>query len=396
MPRREVSSMSNQEKVDRVGRRAFIQVAGLTALGGLTAACAGAGGPITSAPTTSPAVSPTVAASGGATSSAPSSVREAGLNIGASTAAALPNYIPLKPLTPPDFDAQDPRVTIGYNHYPKNPPASWTKAPPGTGSKVVAFVATYYPPPTPFEQNPTWQAVNKALNADFQMNLVASADYRVKLGTVMANDDLPDLMHIGYDIGSAPGLADFFKAKCADLTPYLAGDGIKDYPNLASIPTHSWYNANCVIDGRLWQWPINRYLPASGTYFFKNVEMWNAKIGDNVAPRDAADLKKIVQELNDPNGGVWAIGNTSGGTFNLGLSGYAMMFGAPYRWGLDANQKVIKDWETEQFKAAVGYVRDLWAGGLIWPDAPTGQNSRANLVAGKFAMSVEGFGSRSR
>src|ERR1051326_7451516 len=32
------------------------------------------------------------------------------------------------------------------------------------------------------------------------MNLVASADYRVKLGTVMASDDLPDLMHIGYEM----------------------------------------------------------------------------------------------------------------------------------------------------------------------------------------------------
>jgi putative aldouronate transport system substrate-binding protein len=319
-------------------------------------------------------------------------VLETGLNIGASTAAALPSYIPLKPLSPPDFDAHDPRVTVGYNHYPSNPPKSWTKDPPGMGSKVLAFVPTYYPPPTPYDQNPTWQAVNKALNADFQMNMVASADYRVKLATIMASEDLPDVMHIGYDIGSAPGLADFFKAKCADLTPYLAGDNIKDYPNLASIPTHSWYNANCVIDGRLWQWPINRYLPASGTYFFKNLEMWKAKIGENVAPRDAADLKKIMQELNDPSAGVWAIGNTSGGTFNLGLSAYAMMFGAPYRWGLDANQKLVKDWETEQFKAAVGYVRDLWAAGLIWPDAPTGQNSRSNFVAGKFAMSVEGFG----
>ena len=376
--------MSNAVQPEGVPRRAFIELTALTALGGLAAACAGPGVPATG-PTPASSPSPVAGRAGTA-------MLEAGLNIGATTAAALPSYIPLTPLSPPDFDAHDPRVTIGYNHYPKNPPKSWTKDPPGTGSKVVAFVATYYPPPTPYEQNPTWQAVNKALNADFQMDLVATADYRLKLGTIMAGDDLPDLMHIGYDIGSAPGLGDFFKVRCADLTPYLAGDAIKDYPNLANIPTHSWYNASCVIDGHLWQWPINRYLPASGTYFFKNLEMWNAKIGENVAAKDATDLKKIMQELNDPNNGVWAIGNNSGGTFNLGLSGYAMMFGAPYRWGLDANQKLVKDWETEQYKAAVGFVRDLWAAGLIWPDAPSNQNSRTNFVAGKFAMSVEGFG----
>jgi putative aldouronate transport system substrate-binding protein len=387
----------------RLDRRTFIQVTGLTAFGGLLAAC-GAPAPVANStpPAANPpatAVAPTVqvtappAATAAPTAGGgPAATGEAGLNIAPTTAAALPSYIPLTPLSPPDFDANDPRVTIGYNTYPKNPPKSWTKDPPGTGSKVTAFVATYYPPPTPYDQNPTWHAVNQALNSDFQMDLVAGPDYQAKLATIMAGNDLPDLMHIGYDIGSAPGMADFFKARCADLTPYLAGDAIKDYPNLANIPTHSWYNANCVIDGQLFQWPINRYLPASGTYFFKNLEMWNQRVGENVAPRDATDLKKIMQQLNDPNNSVWAIGNNSGGTFNLGLSGYAMMFGAPYRWGLDSKGSLVKDWETEQYKAAVGYVRDLWAAGLIWPDATTSQNSRTNLVGKKFAMSVEGFG----
>jgi len=68
------------------------------------------------------------------------------------------------------------------------------------------------------------------------------------------------------------------------------------------------------------------------------------------------------------------------------------MFGSAYRWGLDAGGKIIKDWETDQFKAAVAYLRDLWAAGLIWPDAVSGQNSRTNFEGKKFAMSVEGFG----
>jgi putative aldouronate transport system substrate-binding protein len=389
-----------------LSRRAFIQITALTTLGGLLEAC---GAPVPSANSTPTAANPPSTASVStpiqvSAPAAPNAVStaiptgaaaatgEAGLNIAPRTAAALPTYIPLKPLSPPDFDAHDPRITVGYNTYPKNPPKSWTRDPPGTGGRVTAFVATYYPPPTPFDQNATWHTVNQALNADFQMDLVAGPDYPAKLATIMAGGDLPDLMHIGYDIGSAPGLSAFFKAKCADLTPYLAGDAVKEYPNLASIPTHSWYNANCAIEGQLFQWPINRYLPASGTYFFKNVEMWNQKVGENVAPRDATDLKKIMQQLNDPNAGVWAIGNNTGGTINLGLSGYAMMFGAPYRWGLDSSGKIIKDWETEPYKAAVGYVRDVWAAGLIWPDAPSSQNSRTNFVGKKFALSVEGFG----
>jgi putative aldouronate transport system substrate-binding protein len=69
------------------------------------------------------------------------------------------------------------------------------------------------------------------------------------------------------------------------------------------------------------------------------------------------------------------------------------MFGAPNMWGLDASGKVIRDRETEQFKAAVGYVRDLWTSGVIWPDAPTTTtDQRSAFVAKKFAFCVEGFG----
>ena len=46
---------------------------------------------------------------------------------------------------------------------------SWNKPAPGSGSTVTAFAVDYYPPPTPLPDNVTWQAVNKALNANVQM-----------------------------------------------------------------------------------------------------------------------------------------------------------------------------------------------------------------------------------
>ena len=122
--------------------------------------------------------------------------------------------------------------------------------------------------------------------------------------------------------------------------------------------------------------------------------MWNAKIGADTSPRDATDLKKIFTELNDPSNGVWALGGVVSGVggANLGIGGYASIFGAPNTWGLDSSGQIVRDRETDQYKAAVGYVRDLWASGLIWPDAPTSQDGRSNFVAKKFAMCVEGFG----
>jgi putative aldouronate transport system substrate-binding protein len=264
---------------------------------------------------------------------------------------------------------------------------------PGTGSTVTALVVDYYPPPTASDQNPTWQAVNKALNADFQMTQAAGTDYPLRMATMMAGNDTPDIIHLYFGITGPfvpPGTAEFVKAKCQELTQFLAGDAITDYPNLAAIPTYAWSNSACVIDGALYSWPIHRYLPGLN-YFFKNTDMWDQKVGGETTPESADDLKKRVTELNDPNNGVWGMGGQLTGRY-LGIYGYAQMFGAPNVWGLEASGRVVRDRETEQFKAAVAYVRDLWTAGLIWPDAPSNNDQRANFVGKKFAVRVEGFG----
>jgi putative aldouronate transport system substrate-binding protein len=310
--------------------------------------------------------------------------------------AALPNYIPPNLAAKPDYDAHDPRVTLAWDNYPKDPPTSWNKPAPGTGGNVTAFAVDYYPPPTPYDSNPTWQAVNKALNANVQMTQVGGPDYQLRMATLMAGNDIPDIIHLFFGITGAfvpPGTAEFVKAQCQDLTQFLAGDAIKDYPNLAAIPTYAWTNSACVVNGALYSWPIHRYLGGL-SYFFKNTDMWNEKIGANTNPKDAADLRKIITELNDPNNGVWGMGAVVNGigAANMGIAGYAMLFGAPNFWGLDSSGKVVRDRETEQYKAAVGYVRDLWSSGLIWPDAPSSNDARGNFVGKKFATCVEGFG----
>jgi putative aldouronate transport system substrate-binding protein len=50
----------------------------------------------------------------------------------------------------------------------------------------------------------------------------------------------------------------FLQQAAADLTPYLGGDAVKDYPNLAALPTFNWRNLGSVIGGRLWMVPITR------------------------------------------------------------------------------------------------------------------------------------------
>src|SRR6185436_20932261 len=158
----------------------------------------------------------------------------------------------------------------------------------GTGSPVNVMVTAYFPSPTPFELNPTWQAINKALNADVKMAITPGADYRTKFATMMAGDDLPDIMHVFFGYSVAPNLPAFFKSKCADLTPYLSGDAAKEYPYLAALPTPAWKNSVSVVDGQLFLIPIHRQMtsiPPQAGNFFKNDSMWDPVIGKDYVPK---------------------------------------------------------------------------------------------------------------
>src|SRR5579864_1852253 len=306
-------------------------------------------------------------------------------------AAAMPTYIPPQLASQPDYHSNDPRITDGYDKYPSNPAKSWTKDAPGAGSNVNVFIVAYYPASTPYDQNPTWQRINKLLNANVQFNAVPGSDYPVKIGTVMASSDLPDIIHIYNGISAAPNLPDFFKAQCADLTPYLSGDAARDYPNLAAIPTYAWFNSLSAIDGQLYQWPIHRYLPLLGNYMDSDV--YNKAFGAGYVPRDLDDWNRMLKTLNNPDGGMWAMGGAPGGPRFFGLYGYSAMFGAPNNWSLDPSGKLTKDLETEELKATVGWMRDTYSAGLWYPNSLQLADARTDgFVPGKFATTIEAFG----
>jgi putative aldouronate transport system substrate-binding protein len=137
--------------------------------------------------------------------------------------------------------------------------------------------------------------------------------------------------------------------------------------------------------------------PGFGGYFFANVEMWNKDIGQGYEPKDAEDFKRILKALTKPQENRWGIGNQGtagaageGGPF--GLSTFAAIFGAPHNWKVDASGKLIRNRETEEYKAAVGFLRDLMAMGVYPPDVATMGQSRPQHAQGRYAMAVDGYG----
>src|SRR5215204_81436 len=191
----------------------------------------------TSAPTTAPAAAP-------APTTAPAVVppKPAGVALG-----QLPTYVPVQGLPAPDLPGTpDGLVSPAYLTYPKDKLFQSVKDPPGRGGEVHVSLQTANPPWPPVDQNPAWQAVNKAANVKFNVTTLPFGDFNAKWATLQAGNEHPDMMCTitRPDVAIVPA---FLTSRCQDLTPYLAGDAARDYPNLAALPTRAWKST--LIDG---------------------------------------------------------------------------------------------------------------------------------------------------
>jgi putative aldouronate transport system substrate-binding protein len=122
---------------------------------------------------------------------------------------------------PPDFPSTGAWIDNGYVNYPANPVKLFSASEaPGRGGEVSWFARMNYSvAPTPLEQNPTWQETNRQLNATIKLTQVSGTDYPVKLATLMAGNDIPDIIYLLLGRGTVPRMSEFLQAQCADLTP---------------------------------------------------------------------------------------------------------------------------------------------------------------------------------
>ncbi|MDD0857278.1 twin-arginine translocation signal domain-containing protein [Arthrobacter alpinus] len=143
-------------------------------------------------------------------------------------------------------------LEAGFLTMPK--PVASTQAKPLTGPvSVLSETFELMAPAMP--DNPFWQRLNSALGGEFNMQIVEDTGdgYPAKFATILAGDALPDLMWIPPNQG-LPNVGPMLEAKFQDLTPYLSGDAVLEYPNLAALKPDSWRTA--VVNGKIWGAPI--------------------------------------------------------------------------------------------------------------------------------------------
>ncbi len=357
-----------------VSRRTFLHVASAGAIGLplLLEACGNeASGSNSAAPVSAPA-SGAVAKSSGTSAG--------GLK--------LPTYVPFQG-PKPDLPATPAGVPAAYSAYPKQL-VKTVQAAPGKGSDVTATTFFLGAPPTALDQNPTWQEVNKELNVNLKMTPVSVADYfPTRLPTLIAGGNLPDIFLESSQGSSVQGEPEFLASQCSDLTPFLSGDNIKDYPNLANIPTFAWQSM--VFDGKIFGVPL-----AKGGLAGLNGTSLNVKqkvlddAGITGTFKNTDDFTKALKALTIP-GKQWALGGTGTAPADP-TKWFQQIFGVPNQWRNDGG-KLTKEWETEEYKAALAYMRSLWDAGVFFPDTPalSGAQVGANWYQGKYVMWPNSF-----
>jgi putative aldouronate transport system substrate-binding protein len=301
----------------------------------------------------------------------------------------LPGYAPSVGVPTPDFPATPTGLQAGYRSYPKTLVKSVPQA-PGSGGDVTALTSLPFPPSPPLEENTYWQAVNQNLNASVKMRMVPSADYQNAVATTMAGGDLPDLLYFNAYGITVSNMPQFLRQSYTDLTPYLAGDAIKDYPNLAAFPSASWVPT--IFDGAIFAVPVVR--PYFNYVWYVN-QSWMDSASAN-QPTNADEFRRLLKDFTHPQSNQWGIGAGApayGLQNGRGDSPQLAMFNAPNNWTLDASGKFIKDLETDQFRAALGYVRDLYTDGVFYPEVVPLNSPilKTSFMAGKIAVISTGW-----
>jgi putative aldouronate transport system substrate-binding protein len=264
----------------------------------------------------------------------------------------LPTYKAFDGLTP-ELPGAESGLEPGFLRFPENAIAS-VQSPP-LKSAVTALTETFATPPPPMGSNPMWQALNQALGGDLKLTIGTDPGYPEKFATLLAGDSLPDLMWLPPNQG-IPNIGPMLEAKFQDLTKYLAGDAVLEYPNLAALKPASWRTA--VVNGKIWGAPI----PSTpfGQVMMGNPKTW-AKVGGlqcKTADEFFAKCKELTRGTNyalEP-----AIVNM--------LHMFGEWFGAPNSWRVNSDRSLTHLYETDNYKAAVEYAAKLWAAKVFYPD----------------------------
>lgn len=249
----------------------------------------------------------------------------------------------------------------------------------GKGGRVTVMSPFWGSPPK--EDNAYYRAMNDLIGVDVAWQNQDGNTYDQKLGAVLASSEVPDVVVVpGWNMtGKIPSA---IIGKFADLGPHLSGDAVKEYPNLAAIPTDAWRRS--IFGGRL------RGLPMPASYVTGIVPLYRQDIFEKEGyevPRSCDEFMALAKDATNARAKRWACLDMKWTAFNAFgvLSGNEKALG----WH-EIDGKLVYRVETEEYLEALEWTRKLFAAGVTHPDADLGKSNAADpgpkFAAGEFLI----------
>jgi len=274
----------------------------------------------------------------------------------------LPSYRAVE-LVQADLPATSDGVQPGFLSFPAEPKAFFAGKVPGTGGEVS--ILSIQNRTIGYDGNPYWDELQKRLGVALHAEGVTVDAYPARFATAVAGGQLADAVQVLPD--QTARLPELLESKFQDLTPFLAGDAVLDYPGLAALPTRSW--ESCVYGGRLWTIPLQRsLLKWVGTFRSDLAE----QRGLPTQPESGAELLELYRGLTDAKNKQFAL------AFPMWVLAFvSQCTGAPNGWAED-DGKFVKDYETDQYRQALDITAQLWREGLFHPDSFASSDSQGS------------------
>ncbi|HEY0494876.1 MAG TPA: hypothetical protein VGD48_03970, partial [Kutzneria sp.] len=279
--------------------------------------------------------------------------------------------------------ASDP----GFLTFPANPAKSVT-GPVGSGGSYQAVTPLWGSVPPP--GNSYYTAVNQAIGATLTDSPSDGNNYATMLATRFASGNIPDWLDVpGWNVSAIQNFAEGVDKYFKDLTPFLAGDKVLDYPNLAAIPTGGWQAA--VWNGKLYGIPLWTSAANFPGLLFYRGDIFKAAGVDASSITSADKLKALGPELTVKSKGQYAFDDL---TYYL-----YQVFNIPFSnghtgWKRDSSGKLINGYETPEYLEFLNFANSLATNGWVHPDALAGDSSKTKnrFWAGKTVITADGTG----
>lgn len=225
----------------------------------------------------------------------------------------------------------------------------------------------------------TRQYIRDTLGIDVNLIQGDAANFNQQLALYISSGDMPDIVFCDYNVWM-----DYAKTGAwADLSPYLG----EEYADLMKFVGEDW--SYMTLDDQIYGIPNELKVPSSHVTYIR--QDWLDNLGLEV-PTSLEEYTEVMRQFtfNDPDG------NGKNDTYGLSAAGYTYLsflmgaFGASTERDYFLNEEgtITDNAISDEYKAALAYLRDIYSEGLIDPELFTCTYEQAMAKWGRGEMGV--------